>query len=373
MMNLITKPSRWLLLVATMTLLLSVSLASAAETAKIRIAHFSPDAPAVEIYLNGEPSGIQTLAFGDISGWVELPAGSYSIAVAPIGAGIDAAAVGPANFNLRHGSWVSVAATGSLNAGTLGADVIVEDYSPLQAGESRVTVFHGIEDAPAVDVILSDGTKLISNLSFGEYETLTVPSAIYDLAVVAAGTSGPAVIDLSNTMLNNATYYFVAATNSLAAPEVALSAVELSTVAPLFGKQVAAGTIAEIAAGDPRFSTLVTALEAAGLVNTLNGPGNFTVFAPTNTAFAKLPTGTLDAVLADEELLTNILLYHVLGGKALASDIVSLNSFNALVGGPVRVSVSDDGVFLNDSIQIVDTDIPATNGVIHVIDGVLIP
>src|SRR5690606_30818116 len=99
--------------------------------------------------------------------WVELPAGTYSIAVAPYGTSIEAAAIGPANFSLSSGAWITVAATGSLSAGTLGADVISEDYSPIPAGEARVTVFHGIEDAPAVDVILPDGTKLISNLAFG--------------------------------------------------------------------------------------------------------------------------------------------------------------------------------------------------------------
>jgi uncharacterized surface protein with fasciclin (FAS1) repeats len=117
----------------------------------------------------------------------------------------------------------------------------------------------------------------------------------------------------------------------------------------------------------------VTALQAADLVDTLNGEGNFTVFAPTNAAFAALPDGTLEAVLADEELLTTILLYHVLGGKALASDIIQLDSFNALAGGSVSVDVRDGEVFLNDNIQILITDIQATNGVIHVIDGVLIP
>jgi uncharacterized surface protein with fasciclin (FAS1) repeats len=372
--DMMVRSSKWFLAVLVVILLLSLaSFVGAADFTHVRVAHLSPDTPAVEVFLNGESSGIQTLEFGDISGWVELPAGTYSVAVAPAGAGIDSAAIGPANFTLPAGAWITVAATGSLTDGTLGADVINEDYSPIPAGESRVTVFHGIEDAPAVDVILPDGTALISNLTFGEYDTLSVPAGTYDLAVVAAGTSGPAVIDLSGTALDNQTYYFVAASNRLSAPQVALSAVSLGTVEPLFGKTFANRTIAEIAAGDARFSTLVTALQAADLVDTLNGAGNFTVFAPTNAAFAQLPAGTLDAVLADKELLTNILLYHVLGGKALSTDVVELTSFNPLAGGSVTVNVTDNGVFLNDNIQLVITDIQATNGVIHVIDGVLIP
>ncbi len=360
-------------IVAVLIALLSISVAGAQSFTHIRVAHFSPDTPAVEIFVNGEPSGIQALSFGDISGWVELPAGTYSVAVAPYGAGIEAAAIGPASFNLPGGAWITVAATGSLSAGTLGADVVREDYSPIPSGETRVTVFHGIEDAPAVDVILPDGTKLASNLRFGSSATISAPAGTYDLAVVAAGTTGPAVINLPGTALNNQTYYFVAATNRLAAPQVALSAVSLNTVAPLFGKQYANRTIAEIASGDGRFDTLVTALQAADLVGTLNGPGSFTVFAPTDTAFAKLPADTLNAVLADQDLLTTILLYHVLGGKALASDVVQQSSLNMLDGGSVTVTVNDSGVFLNGNTQIVLTDIQATNGVIHVIDTVLIP
>jgi uncharacterized surface protein with fasciclin (FAS1) repeats len=369
---------RILLIAAVLALTLGMFAATAASAqglTYVRVAHLSPDTPAVEVYLNGEPSGIQVLKFGEVSGWVELPAGTYSVAVAPAGAGIEAAAIGPANFTLPANTWITVAATGSLAAGTLGADVAIEDYSPITLDEARVTVFHAIEDAPAVDVILPDGTAVVSNLAFGQAKTITVPAGTYNLAVVPAGSDSPVVIDLSGTQLNGATYYFVAATNTLASPKVALSVVELSRVAPLFDRSGAVGTqtIAEIAAGNPNFSTLVTALDAAGLVDTLNNPGSFTVFAPTNAAFAALPAGTLDAVLADKDLLTTILLYHVLGGKALASDVVGQTSLNMLDGGSVTVEVRDGKVFLNDTVQIVTTDIVATNGVIHIIDGVLLP
>ncbi|MBI5666782.1 MAG: fasciclin domain-containing protein [Chloroflexi bacterium] len=369
--------SKLLVLGLLAVLLVSLVPVASAQTiglARVRVAHFSPDTPAVQVYLNGDNSGIQTLSFGDVSGWVELPAGTYSVAVAPAGTSVEQAAIGPVSLPLRAGSWTTIAAIGSLAGGTLTATTIAEDYSALQSGESRVTVFHAIEDAPAVDVILPDGTALIAGLAFGEAVELTVPAGSYSLSVVAAGTTGPAVISLPNTRLKGQTYYFVAATNTLAAPQVNLTAIGLGTVAPLINKtSVPTRTIAEIAAGDARFSTLVTALQAAGLVETLNGAGNFTVFAPTNDAFAKLPAGTLEAVLADKNLLTTILLYHVVGGKALASDVVGVEELRPLDGGSFRVDVRDGKVFLNDTIQIILTDIEATNGVIHVIDGVLVP
>lgn len=354
--------------------MIPVAGAQSVGLVRVRVAHFSPDTPAVEVYLNGESSGIQVLAFGNVSGWVELPAGTYSVAVAPAGTSAADAAIGPASLTLRGGSWTTIAAIGSLTSGSLRPALIAENYSALDAGDARVTVFHGIEDAPAVDVILPDGTKLVSNLAFGRAAELTVPAGTYDLAVVAAGTSGPAVIDLAGTALAGQTYYFVAATNALANPIVNLTAINLSTVAPLIAKtSIPTQTIAQIAAGDARFSTLVTALQLAGLVDVLNGPGEFTVFAPTNAAFAKLPADALNAVLADTDLLTTVLLYHVVGGKALASDVVGVDSLRPLAGGNFRVEVRDGKVYLNDTIQIIITDIMATNGVIHVIDGVLIP
>ncbi len=134
-------------------------------------------------------------------------------------------------------------------------------------------------------------------------------------------------------------------------------------------------SIAEIAAGDEQFSTLVAALDAAGLVDTFAGEGEFTVFAPTNEAFAKLEEGTVELLLEDPSgALTDILAYHVVEGAVRAEDVVTLDAAPTLLGEDITVSVSEEGeVFLNETVQVVVTDIEAANGVIHVIDGVLLP
>ncbi|MCO5183946.1 MAG: fasciclin domain-containing protein [Anaerolineae bacterium] len=133
-------------------------------------------------------------------------------------------------------------------------------------------------------------------------------------------------------------------------------------------------SIAAIASGNDDFSTLVTALDAAGLVDTFAGDGSFTVFAPTNAAFAALPEGTLDALLADPQgALTDILTYHVVGDAVLAEQVVTLDSADTLNGAPIAIAVVDDGVVLNDTVNVTATDIMASNGVIHVIDAVLLP
>jgi uncharacterized surface protein with fasciclin (FAS1) repeats len=127
-----------------------------------------------------------------------------------------------------------------------------------------------------------------------------------------------------------------------------------------------------VAAGS--FNTLAAAVTAAGLVDTLKGAGPFTVFAPTDEAFAKLPAGTIEALLADIPKLTAILTYHVVAGKVMAADVVGLNGKSAKTVNGAEVAISTDGgVKLNGVSNVVKTDIECTNGVIHVIDTVILP
>jgi uncharacterized surface protein with fasciclin (FAS1) repeats len=130
--------------------------------------------------------------------------------------------------------------------------------------------------------------------------------------------------------------------------------------------------IVEIASSDDRFDTLVAALSAAELVETLQGDGPFTVFAPTDDAFAKLPEGTVDGLLQDIPTLKNILLYHVVPGKVMAADVVKLDSASTASGESVRISTVSRSVMINEA-KVVVTDIEASNGVIHVIDAVILP
>ncbi len=138
------------------------------------------------------------------------------------------------------------------------------------------------------------------------------------------------------------------------------------------GKDAAAGTVVEIAAGNKDFSTLVAAVKAAGLVETLSGDGPFTVFAPTNEAFEKLPKGTVEDLLKPEnkEKLTAILTYHVVAGKVMAAD-VKAGKVKTVQGGELEIGTKG-GVTVNGA-KVVKTDIVGKNGVIHVIDSVVLP
>jgi len=131
-------------------------------------------------------------------------------------------------------------------------------------------------------------------------------------------------------------------------------------------------TIVETAASKEDFSILVKAVEAADLRSALSGEGPFTVFAPTNKAFEALPEGVLESLLKDKKKLASILTYHVLQGKVKAEQVVGLDKATTLNGQDVKIKKNDDGVKINDA-SVVMTDIECSNGVIHVIDKVILP
>lgn len=130
--------------------------------------------------------------------------------------------------------------------------------------------------------------------------------------------------------------------------------------------------IVDTAVAADNFTTLIKAVEAAGLVKTLKGEGPFTVFAPTDEAFAKIPEETLNGLLDDKEALTKVLTYHVVPGKVMATDVVGMDSAATVQGQSIDISTVDGTVMVDDA-KVVQTDIEASNGVIHVIDSVIMP
>ena len=141
------------------------------------------------------------------------------------------------------------------------------------------------------------------------------------------------------------------------------------------GKDMKKHDIVDTAVAAGSFNTLVAAVKAAGLVETLKSEGPFTVFAPTDEAFAKLPAGTLETLLKPENKaqLAGILTYHVVAGKVEAKDVVGLSNATTVQGSDVSIMVKDGSVILNSNSTVVKTDIGTSNGVIHVIDTVLLP
>lgn len=172
---------------------------------------------------------------------------------------------------------------------------------------------------------------------------------------------------IKNILLTAAVAAAITSTTTVVANDYTAKAVKAAaTVA-------GANDIVAVAAGAPNFKTLVAAVKAAGLVETLQGKGPFTVFAPTDEAFAKLPAGTLESLLKPEnkEKLIAILTYHVVPGKVMAADVKTMAA-KTVQGQSLNLKVSEAGVMV-DNAKVVKTDIATSNGVIHVIDSVILP
>jgi uncharacterized surface protein with fasciclin (FAS1) repeats len=164
----------------------------------------------------------------------------------------------------------------------------------------------------------------------------------------------------------------LAAAGAVAAPIGATVASASSAPSAPVAQPAATKTIVGVAAGDPRFTTLVKLVKSAGLATTLS-KGSYTVFAPTNAAFAKVPKATLNALAKDKAKLKAVLLYHVVKGRVPAAKVVKLTSAKTLNGASVKIAVMGGKVYLNGSTRVTKTDVKASNGVIHIINKVLLP
>jgi len=152
---------------------------------------------------------------------------------------------------------------------------------------------------------------------------------------------------------------------------IALAAVALAITVSHAHADDHGRSVVDVARQAGGFTTLLTALDAAGLTETLSGTGPFTVFAPTDEAFAALPAGALESLLADPDALREVLVYHVVAGRAEAADVAGLASVTTLQGGTLAISTAD-GVRVGNA-RVIAADVAAANGVIHVIDAVLLP
>ena len=166
----------------------------------------------------------------------------------------------------------------------------------------------------------------------------------------------------------------IASTLLVAALALAVIAAAATGSAASTGQAATDKTIVQTAAADGRFSTLVSLVKRAGLADALSGETKLTVFAPTNAAFKKVPKATLKKLLHDRARLRRVLLYHVVKGDVKAEQVVRLRAARTLAGPSIHVRVHDGSVFLNNGqTKVVQTDIAATNGTIHVINRVLLP
>jgi transforming growth factor-beta-induced protein len=270
---------------------------------------------------------------------------------------------------------------------TLVAAVQAAGLAETLSGEGPFTVFAPTDDAFAA---LPEGT--LDSLLLPENKQQLTDILLYHVVpgkVMASDVTGldgkmadtalegkqiAIKVDMGSVYLNETTKVII---TDIEASNGVIHVIDAVLMPP--SDETSTGTmgmdIVDTAAADGRFTTLVTAVQAAELVDTLKGEGPFTVFAPTDDAFAALPEGTLETLLLPEnkQQLTDILLYHVVPGQVMAADVTALTSATTVLGKDATIKVEDGKVFLNDNVEIIITDIETSNGVIHVIDTVLLP
>ncbi|MEZ4268066.1 MAG: fasciclin domain-containing protein [Myxococcota bacterium] len=269
-----------------------------------------------------------------VAGTVKTTAGLDTLRAALESAGLDATLAGAGPFTVLA---PTDAAFGALPAGAL--DALLADKDAL----TEVLLGHVVSSELAASAIA--GRTSVTTLAGTTLKVEIVGSDVF---------IGGAKVSRTDVMASNGIIHIIDAV--LLPPK----------------EEPMPGNLVEVATEAGSFSTLLTAVTAAGLADTLAGPGPFTVFAPTDAAFAALPAGTLDAVLADEELLTKILLYHVVSGSVAASEVVTKTSVTTLAGLDVMVEVVGADVLIGGA-KVTMTDVMASNGIIHVIDAVLLP
>lgn len=243
------------------------------------------------------------------------------------------------------------------------------DLAETLQGEGPFTVFAPTDDAFAqlpdgtVEALLDDIPALTDILLYHVVSGQVSSGQVTNLSSAETLLGQPVVVSaMDGVNINNA---------SVVVPDVEASNGVIHAIDSVL--MPPEGDLVETAVNAGAFETLVTAVQAAGLVETLQGEGPFTVFAPTDEAFAALPDGTLQSLLDNPEQLAEVLTYHVVSGRVFSGDVVGINAAETVQGSEIEVSVDMGSVMLNDSAEVVQTDVLATNGVIHVIDAVILP
>lgn len=265
---------------------------------------------------------------------------------------------------------------------TLVAAVTAAGLVETLSGEGPFTVFAPTDEAFAalpegtIEALLADPQGALTNILLYHVVSGAVMAADVvelDAATTVFGEDIAITIENGNVVLNGTANVII---TDIEASNGVIHVIDAVILPPSLAAASAEElpTIVEIAVADGRFDTLVAAVTAAGLVETLSSEGPFTVFAPTDDAFAALPAGTIEALLADPQgALTDILLYHVVSGKVMAADVVELDAAPTVFGENITITVENGAVILNGTVRVIITDIEASNGVIHVIDAVLLP
>ena len=338
-----------------------------ATSAHFRFAHFVSDADSVEVYVDGELSDAKGLAYPDVSDWITVPAGAHTLAIVPAGAAEDAALLEPLAVTMEPTGFYTVVVLGNAADGTLQAQVLEADTSSLTPGTTRVTFLQGIDKGDNVG-FYRDDVPYTTGFDLGEVYTENMDSGIHMFQVVTGGDAPVVLAEQADVELRENRSYIIASvgqagSSGVTEPQFVIIETSFADYRMGAGALAQPGTIVQAVQAEDLTGDLSDALVAANLIETLEGEGPFTLFAP-----AELSLDDLES--KDPATLEAILSAHVVEGEYLSQDLANGVSLTSLAGTPITVDVANNGFNVN-GVSILTVNIPASNGVVHLIGGLL--
>lgn len=338
------------------------------EDAQLQVMHLSADAPAVDVYLDGELA-IEALPYPQFTGYLGVAPGTRSVAVVPTGEPLSAAVIGPVDLALRPGEDTIVAAVGLIEDGSFGP-LVINATEALQAvsipqGDYPLLLINAYYDPAVPSVDVANGRLILDEgLGFGDYGIYGVEPGIIELNVTASNTGADLAIQQSLALPAYEIRILVSAPDGSAAIGNTRGDILADSLTLL--EFLNAQAFTDIGT----FNTLLAALEVTGLTDTIGGDDPLRLYAPTDAAFDALPDGALDALLDDPDALRELLLYHVLPGPPVTVSGEGPFVFETLQGADMSITIGEEGFNINGEADRV-TGFITTNGLLSIIDAVL--
>jgi hypothetical protein len=334
------------------------------DATHLRFADFTPDVQAIDFYLDGQATDWTGLEYPVATDWKALPVGSHEFAIVPAGAAPSETIIGPTSLNFDAQSWYTIAAVGSLENETITTFVFEENTGNVIPGTARITFFNAM-DGSAIDFYRNE-VPYTTGLGFGE--TFTDMHDVGDTVtyqVVTGGQTPQVLSELRDVSLREGYNYLVAAIGAPRSGQIYVAPTNHAEFLIGQGRLEAPGTIIQAVAAENLTGQLGRALREANLTDMLSSAGPYTLFAPAEFRMEDLHTD-------DPAEMARILAHHIVLGEILSQDLANAEFVTTIGGDRLRVQVRG-GTIQVDGQRILTVNLPATNGVVHLISGVLMP
>jgi uncharacterized surface protein with fasciclin (FAS1) repeats len=346
------------------------------EQAYIRVAHFSPETSALDVYLDNEASNFTNLEYRTVTDWIAVPSGQHMINLAPSGSSVDDATSAPIEVDLVSNSWTTFAVTGSTEDNTFDVEAIEENFEEMLPGTAYTTFVNAIEGDLNVDFIRDDVDYVPDLFPPGTEDVnwfgILDDTDSFTYRVIDNQNPETTLAELPETKFNENEGHLIAVVGTADANddtdiEIIWDSTNMAEVAMLRGELESPGTVVQALRADEHLAPIADAIEQAGLTEMLSGEGPYTLFVPADFAIDDIPQD----ILNDAAMLEDFLESHIVEGDLRSQDVFKAGTLTALNGSQLAIEERGEDGFVNDA-QIIDVNIPATNGTIHIINQPLI-